>query len=376
MEVAAAPPPTRAFGAFRLLLALLVVWQHAALFELIPLQSPLAIHAGSAAVLIFFALSGFIISEAASLAYSERPFAFLANRLLRLVPPFLLFLGLAATILAIWPELIFNAFYPFARGETLAAFSPLNLLGNLLSIFPVVGLLDLAHPGQARIYFLLPVWALRLEFAFYVAVFAALLLQSHRPQLGRYLLSALALVLLGHGAIYYSGLLPRRPAEYLGLAPAFVFGVALFLVRVRKLKAALPLALVAAFLALQQMPTYLKRHEPLWIGQDAWWQTAEGTGVLAALVILIIGFVLLPLLAQISPQGAARRLDRFLGDLSYTLYLAHWPALLLLLALWPEGGWLRFLGFIALTLVLSAASLCLIERPLQRLRQRLRGYAL
>lgn len=295
---------------------------------------------------------------------------------MRLLPPFLLFLGLSVAVVAIWPALILNDHYPFSVGPSLEPFSLLNLLGNLLSIFPLAALLDPFHPGQARIYFLLPVWALRLEFTFYFAVFAALLLQSFCPTLGRYLLAALALVLLLHATIYYAQVLPRRMGEYLGLAPAFVFGVVLFLARLRSSAVTLLLALAAAFLAIQQLPTYLKRQEPLWIGQEAWWQTAEGISVAAALVILFLGLAALPLLAKISPQGRARRIDRFLGDLSYTLYLAHWPALLLLLALWPEGGWLRLLGFIALTLALVAASLLFIERPLQRLRQRLRGYAI
>ena len=45
---------------------------------------------GSLAVLAFFALSGFVIAEAADVAYRGRPVAFLGNRLLRIVPHFVL----------------------------------------------------------------------------------------------------------------------------------------------------------------------------------------------------------------------------------------------------------------------------------------------
>src|ERR1700748_2272948 len=87
----------RYFGAFRLMLAVLVMVQHfGADLAPAPLASFLAPYGfGSVAVLIFFALSGFVITEAVDSVYRTRPAAFLSNRLLRIVPHFLLAVILA-----------------------------------------------------------------------------------------------------------------------------------------------------------------------------------------------------------------------------------------------------------------------------------------
>ena len=82
----------RYFGSFRLLLATLVMAQHfGADLAPAPLAAALAPYmTGSVAVLVFFALSGFVITEAVDSVYRGRPVPFLTNRLLRIVPHFLL----------------------------------------------------------------------------------------------------------------------------------------------------------------------------------------------------------------------------------------------------------------------------------------------
>ena len=87
-----APYQYRYFGAFRLLLAALVMVQHfgadVAPAPLADALGPFAV--GSMAVLAFFALSGFVITEAVDAVYRGRPGAFLTNRLLRIMPHFIL----------------------------------------------------------------------------------------------------------------------------------------------------------------------------------------------------------------------------------------------------------------------------------------------
>ena len=82
----------RSFGGFRLLLAVLVMVQHfGADLAPAPLATALAPYfTESVAVLVFFALSGFVITEAVDSVYRNRPIPFLTNRLLRIVPHFLL----------------------------------------------------------------------------------------------------------------------------------------------------------------------------------------------------------------------------------------------------------------------------------------------
>ncbi|MGD9529800.1 MAG: acyltransferase family protein, partial [Pseudonocardia sp.] len=67
--------------------------------------------------------------------------------------------------------------------------------------------------------------------------------------------------------------------------------------------------------------------------------------------------------------GADRWLDtrpvRYLGDLSYCLYLWHWPLLMFVLVATgePHAGLVSGLGIVAVSLVLAAATHHLVERP-------------
>jgi peptidoglycan/LPS O-acetylase OafA/YrhL len=81
----------RPFGTFRLILALFVVCQHfvanaAPVGNLYATFLPYEL--GSLAVLVFFCLSGFVITEAVDQVYARKPAAYLINRFLRIVPHF------------------------------------------------------------------------------------------------------------------------------------------------------------------------------------------------------------------------------------------------------------------------------------------------
>src|ERR1700730_8503428 len=136
----------RPFGAMRLLLALLVMIEHYSLYSyqktshiLMPFEP------ANIAVLVFFFLSGFVITEAAELIYLGRPAAFLTNRLLRIVPLF------ALTIL-----LSFGALYLVSRfaiitdvtGKPSAepVITARNLAENLLTIIPLPGRISMGGP--------------------------------------------------------------------------------------------------------------------------------------------------------------------------------------------------------------------------------------
>jgi len=93
----------RPFGSFRLFLAFLVVLQHfiANAGPLGPIYDYfLPYGMGSLAVLVFFCLSGFVIAEAATQVYPDKPAAYLANRFLRIVPHYIVALATAVAILA------------------------------------------------------------------------------------------------------------------------------------------------------------------------------------------------------------------------------------------------------------------------------------
>lgn len=90
----------RYFGALRFMLASLVMFQHfaASIAPLYFTERVQPYEPGSLAVLVFFCLSGFVISEAIDLAYLKKPIAFLSNRCLRILPHFVIALGLSVAV--------------------------------------------------------------------------------------------------------------------------------------------------------------------------------------------------------------------------------------------------------------------------------------
>lgn len=60
--------------------------------------------------------------------------------------------------------------------------------------------------------------------------------------------------------------------------------------------------------------------------------------------------------------------SRYLGDISFSLYLWHWPVMVLLVALTPSDGIRYYLWAVLLAFLLSAGSYHLVEEPLRRAR--------
>ena len=164
-QVGAIAVAYRPFGLFRMALAVMVMMHHFGI-HLASIEASLVfrrLDLGRVAVLVFFILSGFVISEAAETFYARRPAAFACNRLLRIMPPFF-----GAIILSYVVQLgLFEAgwLHPL-EGERVNAsdFTPLALIMNLLAIMPGARLL-----GELPDYLLIRyVWAVRIEVLFYL----------------------------------------------------------------------------------------------------------------------------------------------------------------------------------------------------------------
>ena len=166
----------RHFGTFRLLLAGLVMLEHFAA-DLAPARladAMMPYPVGGLAVLVFFSLSGFVITEAAYCVYRDRAAAFLANRLLRIMPHFVLAVALA---------MLAHETFLLAEGTRLwrsqpsfpadIGFAPRNILLNFAGALPLANrLIDYNFLDIA--------WAVRVEMTFYFAIFLALLLGRTR----------------------------------------------------------------------------------------------------------------------------------------------------------------------------------------------------
>ncbi len=365
------PEQYRYFGILRLLLAVMVMISHFG--NNIPGAAPrdfiFPLGFGAIGVVSFFALSGFIIMEAANEFYKGRPLAFAINRFLRIFPPFAA--ALAISVATTHVLLSHGALHPYDQNLRFAAgdFAPMPLLRNLLSPIP-----GLKAPGSVTL-FLAVEWAIRVELQFYLVValaMAAALAAQRRLRLNGD--SALERVLGAAAAVHCLGFLVwasgHAPATF-SFVPYFVFGAAAFYA-VRGSRPAvawaasmLPLIVyqyaayevpaLSAFQVDTTIPPLVDRpHETLQI----------------ALVVGILG--LMVALSQ-ATLPISRRLDQFCGDLSYPLYLNHVLAGHVAASLYPGPPDLRFLLACATALALALLMHLAVEPHIRPLRTAVRG---
>lgn len=351
-------PAYRPFGAFRLLLAVLVVVKHftPGLAPAWFLHAVAPLEVGSIAVLAFFALSGFVIAEAAHLIYQGRATAFLVNRLLRILPHFLI-TALIAFIL--WGALQAHGLFRHPEGLGLApdiAFSPGNILFNLLGVFPL-------SERFIRFNFIMIAWTLRVEMAFYIIVALALVLA---PGLTRWrgarvafsaVLLALALLCVPLFGLAVQG----KGIAMFQFLPYFSFGGALYF--------ALHGSRLAIGLSVLSLPAIGVQFASVPPHEAVPGMAINVTGQAWLLAALLLAMTLLAL----RPSQHFERLDRVLGDLTYPLYMSHYNVLVVLLALPLAPSTLLFGASLLLALGVATLLHRLIDPGVDALRARIRG---
>lgn len=380
-------------GLFRLLLALAVVSGHSWQVEGLSMLSP------QMAVVIFFAISGFYMDLVLRTKYEATPRGtrlFWTNRLLRLFPTYwtilittsLIYGGLAAFGSAPVAA-TFRANFPWLQGQALGSLEPLTLLFlvlvNVMILFQDVTLFLLIGAGgslnfthgmsgvgslPAEKFLLVPqAWSLSLELMFYAlapwllrrsggllvaVVVASLLLRAgldsfglqHDPWSYRFFPTELAA--FGAGALAH-----RAAEQFRGRPP--------WRARTRVLQTAAALLIVfngrvdSAFERL--------------LGGSPLHGSTIAHGLAFGAVVASMPFVF-----EITSRS---RLDAFLGDLSYPLYLVHLAVLqvggILAQVYARQIGWLDQAGTPYLTLLAVAVSLGLVlavDRPIDARRQR------
>jgi len=344
---AARAPIYRPLGAFRFMLALMVVVRH---FEHL-LQPPVPAYLreaglGMVAVAVFFVISGFVVAEASIVFYSGRPLAFFLNRLLRVVPPYLAALALAVTVQA-------GLFYcgRLHLWDFPAAVSPLEprlIAAGVLGLVPGFQTRYLAGVDFEFIPF---VWTLRVEMAFYGAALVALVLDnrfSKWPVTG----TVLVLALLACGLFLLEG----RPG-LLSCGPMFLLGVCGFLLLHRFEMRRLVLTGACLVLTGLGFASYVQHGTPV-------------LGLQLTLIVMLLAVMAWLVLRPACPWPKAW--DRRLGDVSYPLYLNHYIVGIFLY----DMTTLRGAGIFAVGVVVSVALAWLmaraIEAPLKGLRARVR----
>ena len=348
----------RHFGGFRLVLAALVMLQHfAADLAPEPLARVFAPYAlGGMGVLVFFAMSGFVITEAVDCVYRKRPGAFLGNRLLRIVPHFVL-----AVALSMLAHEVFRA----AGGVRLwrsqpsfptDAFAPVNVALNFVGILPMAD-------RFIDYNFLDITWAVRVEMAFYLIIGGCVAIGRRLPVAGGFALAASgALVLL---VPLFVLAVHGRGVAMLSFLPYFAFGSALYFATLGRRSGWLVVALsVPAILwqcIAQQSGGATLGAEPSWL-----------SGNLIVLVVLLSIFTALAFV-RISQW---RNADRLLGNLTYPLYLYHEDVLVIVLTFTIGYSYSVLAAAVLLSLLVAIMLTALVDPLVNQYRDRVRGSAL
>lgn len=242
------------------------------------------------AVDFFFMLSGFVIAY----AYERKILAgmtvraFLVRRAIRLYPLIALgaVLGICATAIDVHFRFPATAIPP--------------VIGALLAL-PVPG----HHFGSGLFPINPPEWSLFYELLAYIA-FVLFLVRSRTAFVG--LIAVVALVARLWSDIRYGIIWPPFWTDTFSVTYAFSFGVILWRIRDKAKSIRLPfLALVLLVMA----PCFT----PLSLG---WPSDAVG---------MMICFPLAILSGATISQGVSAKAESLLGDLSYPLYVLHWPVI-------------------------------------------------
>jgi peptidoglycan/LPS O-acetylase OafA/YrhL len=352
-------------GALRLLLAFSVVLNHThGLFRV-------QLAGGVLAVELFFMISGFVMAMVLTEKYdpAKDRKLFYSNRLLRIFVPYAVVLVFAAVIALIT---FFNGRTgPFALIAQNAP-SPVVLAGLVVTQITIVGqelflflqhgtggglVLSGAKPDMSVVGMLLapPAWSISLELLFYSVAPFIIRLRT------RYvILLALMSVALRIG--FWLAGMRDDPWSYRFLPLEMVFFLAgIVAYRIFKAKLVAPrfapwlgAGLVACVFAFQ--PARL---------------VVEHFGFRQELVMWPICLYAVIALPALFAWTSRNRIDRFLGNFSYAVYLVHWPLISLYDGLFQRTNPnIKTAVILATSMAAAYAITELVEKPLDQYRQR------
>lgn len=349
-------------GSIRLFLAFAVLMSHAGVcdIEIIP---------GHVAVQAFFIISGFYMSLILSQKYNNCGFSvFYINRLLRLFPTYLIVLLVSLGVLFVFDVGIFTGIDRFEKVFTRSLFMALSYFWTNIAIIgqEILFLLGVdadnysfywdsngTAPLKGYYYVLVPqAWSLSMELYFYLLAPFILRLRVYWIGFIFVLSLGLRLFIISNGPEY--DLLARKcfPAELclflLGSLSYFLFT----LIRGYKNKYSLGLISWAALLAVL-----------------IFYEQIDKT--YALILLASAAFISIPFIFKLTKDS---RTDRFLGNISYPIYIVHF----LIVAIFEEYFEEEYPFFLPLLAVFSTSLVVYygIEAPIDRWRQRRVGLLL
>ncbi|MEA2919736.1 MAG: hypothetical protein QOJ15_11817 [Bradyrhizobium sp.] len=357
-------------GTIRFLLALAVVCAHVG-------KLPFTVQLGSLlAVQAFYIISGFLIALVWTNKYERRPnglFLFYSNRAARIYILYwaVLVISIVVALVTKWlthdfpsywgspprgllPYTIFTNAWIFGSSWAywLGFASPPYVTIDDGSLYFTMDYTSSQDPVW-RTMILGPAWTLDLELCFYLL---APLLLSLRL---RYILAIIATSLLARFSWYAMGH-DADPWNY----RFFPFEIGLFMLGAAAYR-------VSRMLAWQPSPTILKIVFAALVGSIlGYGMLGLPHGSFNSFVYLFIFAALIPYVFDLTRSW---RFDRFLADMSFPLYLAHWPVGSI--SIYIRDRFLlpapEYRGLVPAIASIAAAALLVIfvERPVERWRQ-------
>lgn len=344
-QTRAANPGGNNFGALRLALAYLVILAHSPEIldgntsrELLT-RAFGTLSFGELAVDGFFIISGYLITS--SYQHSTSPASFMAKRVLRIYPGFVVAFLLCVYLLAPWVG--------GAPGSYRLGLAPDSLFGSLLLLRSpqVPGVFAGAHYPHLNG----ATWTIKWEFLAYLFVLAVGLLGLLKK---RGVIAAVALLALALNAALQGGLLPpplessvsrlAAPIRFLGL---FASGAVFYLFRDR----------------IVYRPRYAAVALLAGLGLMCFHLTAE------AAVATLGGYLLFFMALHVRSERLARVGVK--NDYSYGVYLYAWPIQATIVWLQPGiSPWLLFALTCLGVVPFAMLSWFAVEQPATRLRER------
>ncbi|WP_424361986.1 acyltransferase family protein [Methylocystis parvus] len=327
-------------GLLRFFLAAIVVASHL-------INTHFYLHLGYYAVRAFFILSSFAMTAALHEHYRFDGARFWSNRFLKLAPTYFVVCALTSLAIGLFPQ---QAAYFMPRWAHQASLS--DLIGNI-AIVPIVFL------GADRLIFIEPAWSLAVEIVMYAALFLFVARNAAFAFYGFALGFCFHLV----------ATLSDAPFEQIyfsieGAILSFSIGALAYFWSRQNSREIRP---AAAFFVL-----------------TAWLVNLFAEGALAPIdyprqagfyVNILLSTLLCIALTSLKAPPKLRRIDGFLGDLSYPVFLVQWLGGFvgfMLLSGAALRGWTLLAAAVTPILLIAAALASLQRRYVEPLRGRIR----
>lgn len=315
-------------GFYRFVLALIVSIGHIGNAFSIPL---LFVELPFISVLVFFILSGFVISQGISLFYISKPINFLLNRFLRIFPPF---------ILALFFSILLH--YVVARngGVSINFGTPQNIfswLNKSTVAKNFVSIIDFNTIFGSENYYLFVryIWSISVEFYFYLLMFVLMFFGKN------YHFTFLVFTIL----LFFLDIIQKSVLLFF---VCFALGVSIHLI----MKSRFYFLFFIFFLFI--LFSILTQTEKI---------------IMISFFILIL---LLITLISFPINNFIFKIDKYLGQLSYPLFLNHYSFEFYFSAFPFKSKLLTFFFAIIFSIFFAAFASALIETSTKRIRDRIR----